>query len=39
MSAPVDPALLQALSDDALKGASSSAIFRRGEAYAQSGAV
>lgn len=39
MSHPADQALLQALSDGALKGASNATIFKRGQAYAQSDAV
>ena len=39
MSHPADHALLQALSDGALKAASNAAIFKRGQAYAQSDAV
>lgn len=39
MSLQADQALLQALSDGALKGASNATIFKRGQAYAQSDAV
>lgn len=39
MNEPSGPALLDALSDGALEGASNSAIFKRGRAYAQSDAV
>ncbi len=39
MSHPADHALLQALSDGALKATSNATIFKRGQAYAQSDAV
>lgn len=39
MTKATDQALLQALSDEALKGASNATIFKRGQAYAQSDAV